>query len=115
MTGQKNHEKEITEKMQEFWNKVNLIWGAAVAALTCLFGEYWFVFLLFLALNAVDCVYGYAKSRATGTVSSEKGARGVWKKVSYWVVVAIAFAVSGFLIGLGGKLGIDLGFLPTVR
>ena len=102
------------EKMQEFFDKANLLWGAVIAVLTWIFGEYWFVFLLFLALNVIDCIYGYAKSRATQTLSSEKGARGVLKKVSYWVIIAIAFSVSGFLISLGAQLGVDLGFLQLL-
>ena len=100
--------------MQEFFDKANLLWGVVIAVLTWIFGEYWFVFLLFLALNVIDCIYGYAKSRATNTLSSEKGARGVLKKVSYWVIIAIAFAVSGFLISLGAQLGVDLGFLQLL-
>ena len=100
--------------MQEFFDKANLLWGAVIAVLTWIFGEYWFVFFLFLALNVIDCIYGYAKSRATQTLSSEKGARGVLKKVSYWVIIAIAFSVSGFLISLGAQLGVDLGFLQLL-
>ena len=36
------------------------------------------------------------------------------KKVSYWVIIAIAFSVSGFLISLGAQLGVDLGFLQLL-
>ena len=34
--------------MQEFFDKANLLWGAVIAVLTWIFGEYWFVFFLFL-------------------------------------------------------------------
>ena len=42
-----------------------------------------------------------SRAKQTGTVNSAKGAVGVMKKVSYWVVIALAFGVAQVLIGLG--------------
>ena len=85
-----------------------------VATLTYVFGAHWQVFAFFLALNVVDFYYGRAKARATGTLSSAKGANGIRKKVSYWVVIGISFAVSAVLMDLGAELGVSLGFLSLI-
>lgn len=93
-----------------FTDKANLIGGLAVMVLGDLVGH-WQVFALFLALNVVDFFYGWLKARKTGTLSSSKGANGVVKKVSYWVVIAIAFGVAEILVDFGLDAGIQLGFL----
>lgn len=97
-----------------FADKANLIGAAVAATLTYVFGAHWQVFAFFLLLNVVDFYYGRAKARATGTLSSAKGANGIRKKVSYWVVIGISFAVSAALMDLGAELGVSLGFLPLI-
>ena len=105
---------KISAAFSAFADKANLICAAIVSGLTYVFGVHWPVFALFLALNAVDYIYGLMKARATGTLSSAKGAKGVAKKFSYWVIIALAFAVSCVLIDLGAVIGIDLGFLQLI-
>ena len=97
-----------------FADKANLIWGTIVAGLTYVFGIHWPVFALFLVLNVVDYVYGVLKAKATNTMSSAKGAKGILKKVSYWVIIAIAFGVSCIFIDIGTTIGVNLGFLQLV-
>ncbi len=94
-----------------FSEKANLLWGGILTTLTALLGDKWYLFGFFLFLNIIDLVYGWLKGWQNGGISSAKGARGVLKKVSYWVVVALAFTAAGILQSLGGELGIDLGFL----
>lgn len=97
-----------------FADKANLIWGSIVAGLSYVFGGHWAVFLLFLVLNIVDYIYGVLKARATDTMSSAKGAKGVIKKVSYWVIIALAFGVSCIFIDIGGAIGVNLEFLQLI-
>lgn len=97
-----------------FTDETNLVWGGIVAVLSYLFGVHWPVFLLFLALNVVDYIYGVAKAKATSTWSSTKGAKGVVKKVSYWVVIALAFGLSAVFMELGTVIGVNLGFLQLI-
>ena len=98
----------ISTTFSAFADKANLI-GAAIVS-----GVHWPVFALFLALNIVDYIYGLMKARATDTLSSAKGAKGVAKKFSYWVIIALAFGVSVVLIDLGTVIGIDIGFLQLI-
>lgn len=105
---------KISAAFSAFADKANLIGAAIVSGLTYVFGVHWPVFALFLALNVIDYIYGLMKARATGTLSSAKGAKGVAKKFSYWVIIALAFAVSCVLIDLGAVIGIDLGFLQLI-
>lgn len=94
-----------------FTDKANLIGAAVVAALTGVFGAHWQVFALFAALNVIDFFYGWLKGKQTGTINSAKGAVGIMKKVSYWVVIAMAFSVAQVLIDFGSEIGVSLGFL----
>ena len=97
-----------------FTDKANVIGGTIVAFLTYVFGVHWQVFLLFLGLNVIDYVYGVMKARSTGTMSSAKGAKGVLKKVSYWVIIMLSFGVSCIFIDIGTVIGVDLGFLQLL-
>lgn len=89
--------------------------AVVLAALTQLFGKAWPAFAFFLALNVVDFIYGRKKAKETDTLSSSVGSRGVWKKVSYWVIIAISFGVSYVLVEVvGPSIGGDLSFLYLI-
>lgn len=94
-----------------FADKANLIGAAVVAALSGVFGAHWQVFVLFFALNVIDYCYGLLKARKTGTLSSAKGASGICKKITYWVIIALAFAVAEVLVDFGQTIGAPLDFL----
>ncbi|MBE5055296.1 phage holin family protein [Pseudoflavonifractor sp. DSM 107456] len=106
--------ENIPSVFSAFADKANLIGAAIVSGLTYVFGVHWPVFALFLGLNVIDYIYGLMKARATGTLSSAKGARGIVKKFSYWVIVSLSFGVSFVLMDLGTVLGINLGFLQLI-
>ena len=98
--------------MKVLTEKCNLVYGAIVTVLSAIFGQYWYLFLGFLALNIVDYVTGWAWSKFfSKTVSSAVGAKGIVKKVSYWVVIAIAFYISYAFKQLGGVIGVNLSFM----
>lgn len=106
---------EIQNTLQAFEDKANLFWATLLALLSHFFGPAWPVFLLFLVLNVVDFYYGRKKAKATDTLSSKIGAMGIEKKVSYWVVIGLAFGVSYVLVNvLGPALNVDLGFLQLI-
>ena len=94
-----------------FTDKANLLGAVVVAVMTGVFGAHWQVFALFAALNVIDFFYGWLKGKQTGTINSAKGAVGIMKKVSYWVVIAIAFGVAQVLIDFGEQIGAQLYFL----
>ena len=94
-----------------FADKANLIWGAILAGCSYLFGAHWPLFAFFLLLNVVDYVYGILKAKATDTLNSGKGFKGVVKKVSCWIVIAIAFGLASIFIDVGSTIGVDLAFL----
>ncbi len=91
--------------------KVNMIYGVIAAAGAAVFGKYWFLFVGFLALNVVDYFTGWWKAKFyKKNESSAVGAKGVFKKVSYWAVTAIAFFVSFCFKSMGEIIGINLSF-----
>ncbi len=96
--------------MEKILEKVNLLWAAAITLLTAAFGTYWFLFAAFIALNIVDYVTGVIKSRYTRTENSNKGLKSIFKKVGYWVVIAIAFFLSYGFETIGTIIGVNLGF-----
>lgn len=96
----------------EILNKTNFIYGAIATFCAAIFGKYWFLFVGFLVLNAIDYLTGWIKAKYyIKNESSAVGAKGVFKKVMYWCVIGIAFFVSTAFVELGRMLGIDLGFV----
>lgn len=97
-----------------FADQANLIGSAILTTGTAIFGGKGYLFLCFLALNGADYLFGVWKAQKTGTLSSAKGAEGIKKKISYWVVIGIAFMLSYVLIDIGTTLGVDLGFMQLI-
>ena len=94
--------------------KINLVWGGIVTVLSAIFGDFWFLFLAFLLLNVADYVTGILKARFTKTENSNKGLRGIVKKVGYWVVIAIAFFIALCFDEMGGLIGVNLSFVELL-
>ena len=92
--------------------KVSMIYGAIVTGMTAIFGQYWFLFAGFLLMNLIDYLTGWCKAKFYNkNESSAIGAKGVLKKVWYWVVIGIAFFVAFSFTYMGEVIGIDLAFV----
>lgn len=100
--------------MEKFFNEINIIYGCLTALFTYMFGELWFLFVGFLILNITDWFTGWGASRKENTESSSVGAKGILKKVCYWVVIAVAFYIGVALSKMGAVIGTDLRFLQAV-
>lgn len=97
--------------MKEF-DKVNMIYGLIATAGAAIFGQYWFLFFGFLVLNIADYLTGWWKSKFyKKNESSAVGAKGVFKKVSYWMVTGIAFFISFCFSRMGEIIGVNLAFV----
>ena len=94
------------------FDKVNMFYGVIATIGVAVFGKYWFLFAGFLLLNVVDYFTGWYKARFYNkNESSSIGAKGVAKKVFYWVVIGIAFFVAHCFVYMGEIVGINLGFV----
>lgn len=100
--------------MTNLENKVNVFAGGIVAVLAGVFGQYWFLFAGFLTANVVDWLTGWYAARNAKEESSKIGAKGIVKKVWYWVVIAMAFYISFAFEKMGATVGINLSFLNAV-
>lgn len=90
--------------MEKFFNEINIIYGCLTALFTYMFGELWFLFVGFLILNITDWFTGWGASRKENTESSAVGAKGIIKKVCYWVVIAKGLDVTSNLVDkIGGE------------
>lgn len=97
--------------MKEF-DKVNMLYGLVATIGTAIFGQYWFLFAGFLMMNIVDYVTGWCKARFyKKNESSAVGAKGIFKKVWYWVVIGMAFFVAYSFTYMGEVVGINLSFV----
>ena len=97
--------------MKEF-DRINVVYGFATSFLAAIFGKYWFLFAGFFLLNVVDYGSGYIKSKYfLKNASSAVGAKGIAKKVMYWVVIGVAFFVAGCFEKVGIAFKMDLSFL----
>lgn len=91
-----------------YMDSFNAITGAVIAFLTFIFGKHWYLFAAFLFFNFVDWITGWLKAKMNKKVNSEKGWQGVVKKIGYWLMIMVAFALSAIFMELGHTLGIDL-------
>lgn len=97
--------------MREF-DKVNMVYGVIATIGVALFGKYWFLFAGFLILNVVDYATGYCKAKFYNkNESSAIGAKGIFKKVWYWIVIGIAFFISMSFVYMGEIVGVNLSFV----
>lgn len=94
----------------KIYDTINIVWGITIAFLSAVFGEYWFLFAGFLLSNVLDWLTGWAAARYEKKESSAAGARGILKKILYWIVILIAFYVSYAFTEMGEKIGINLSF-----
>lgn len=90
-------------------DEYNAVVGAVVAVLSYILGEHWILFVAFLALNLADWITGWMKSRLSGKENSEKGWKGILKKLGYWIMIMVAFGASAVFVEIGNTIGIDLG------
>ena len=95
--------------MQTVTDSYNAFLGTIIAILTMVFGEHWFIFALFLLLNVADWLTGWMKSLINGVENSMAGWKGVLKKLGYWLMIIVAFAIAAGLIEIGKVINIDLG------
>lgn len=99
----------------KFINAYNLCVGAVVTLLTAVFGVFWYIFAAYLLLNILDWLTGWYKSRKNKQESSAVGLIGILKKLGYWVIIIIAFLMSGVFVNMGNDLlHIDLSFLTMI-
>lgn len=94
-----------------FVDKTNAFFGAITAALTVIFGKEWYLFALFLLFNLFDWVTGWYKAHKNQDESSKKGFKGIMKKLSYWIIIAVAFALPEAFMPLGDVIGFDMSFM----
>lgn len=93
----------------------NVIVGAAVTLLSGIFGVFWYIFVAYLIFNVLDWLTGWYKARKLKKESSAVGLKGILKKLGYWVIIAVAFLVSGVFVHMGNDLlNVDLSFLTMI-
>lgn len=100
--------------MFKFIDCYNTLIGIVVTVLTALFGQYWFLFALFLLFNIIDWLTGWYKARVQQKESSKVGLRGLMKKVGYWAIILIGFTMPLAFIHIGQIIGIDLSVLQLI-
>ena len=93
---------------QTITDNYNAFVGTVIAVISVIFGEHWYLFALFLALNIADWVTGWMKSRIMKKENSVKGWKGVLKKIGYWIMITFAFMIAAGLIEIGEIIGLDL-------
>ena len=94
--------------VQTITDNYNAFVGTVIAVISVIFGEHWYLFALFLALNIADWVTGWMKSRIMKKENSVKGWKGVLKKIGYWIMITFAFMIAAGLIEIGEIIGVDL-------
>lgn len=100
--------------MLKFIDTYNSVVGAAIVVLTSVFGKFWFLFALFWCFNLLDWLSGWHKAAKQKQSSSKVGFLGAVKKLGYWAILAVAFAIPLAFQTMGEIIGIDLEFLQLI-
>ena len=104
--------ENINKYTIEIISEYNILVGMIVTILTAIFGEFWYLFAAFLIFNIIDWLSGWSKARKFKLENSEKGLKGIEKKIWYWVLILVAFMISNIFIILGKELlNVELSFL----
>jgi toxin secretion/phage lysis holin len=104
--------ENINKYTIEIISEYNILVGMIVTILTAIFGEFWYLFAAFLIFNIIDWLSGWSKARKLKLENSEKGLKGIEKKIWYWVLILVAFMISNIFIILGKELlNVELSFL----
>ncbi len=98
----------VTSEYQHVIDKYNAVVGFIVALLAVVFGELWYLFALFMLFNIIDFLTGWWKARQLKAEKSRIGAIGAAKKVGYWAIILIAFAIPRAFIDIGQQVGVNL-------
>lgn len=75
----------------------NLIVGTLIAILSNIFGPYWQIFMFYLLFNVLDYLTRWIAAHRTKTEESAKAETGIYKKVSLWVLIMVAFS-AGYIL-----------------
>lgn len=92
---------KITEYMQ--W-----IYSLVLTTVTTVFGEHWILFFIYLLLNIIDTLTGWAKARINNNESSSVALIGIIRKMCYWIMILIAFLIPVGFQELGEIINLDL-------
>ena len=97
----------------KFLDMYNAVAGALITLLIAIFGDYWYIFAVFIIFNMFDWV----TVQVPKIKNREQCCRspGDFKKLGYWVIIAVAFLVATVFVHMGDDvLHMDLGFLMMV-
>lgn len=104
-------EGERAMSIANIFDKINVAGGVIMVAAAAVFGEYWFLFAGLLFCNVVDWVSGWQRAAMKGESSSAVGAKGIAKKVWYWVIIGMAFFIGFSFEQMGKTIGVPLGIM----
>lgn len=100
--------------MYEFTEKANVVLGFIVAFLTFAFGEHYILFVTFLGLNVLDFVTRWIAASLTQTERSKNVAKGILKKLGYWIMIGIGFGVARIFKEIGDAINVDLAITSLI-
>lgn len=98
----------------KFIDLYNSIVGGIIAVMVAFLGPAWFLFAGLALLNIIDWLTGWAKANHNHEESSEKGLKGIVKKLGYWAIILVAWIVAYCFIYIGGVLHINLDFMTII-
>lgn len=101
----------MDKEILKIFNKITTNISIICTTLTAIFGIEWTLFAGYLILNILDYLTGTIKAKICKIESSNKGIKGILKKLCYWILIFIAFLISFLLIQIGYKINIKIDFI----
>lgn len=100
--------------MEKVIDKVNLIGGGIVSIFSAVLGPMWILFAALYILNILDWITGWYWASKNKKSSSKVGAKGIAKKVGYWIVIGVGFFIGYAFKEMGKVLSIPLEFMNGI-
>ena len=96
-------------------DKIKIAFVTAFTALNSVLGTLAVPIYILVATNIIDYVTGIVASVYRGEkVSSEKGFRGIAKKICMWLLVVVGYIIDFLIIEMGHTFHIEIGFTCLV-
>ncbi|WP_455682849.1 phage holin family protein [Thomasclavelia sp.] len=94
--------------MNKIVNIFQYSYSLFITLMVTLLGEHWLLFVVYLILNIIDTLTGWAKARIQKIESSKIGLIGIIKKMCCWIIVLLGFLIPICFQELGMIIGVDL-------
>lgn len=89
------------------WRKFLTYEGSLIVLVSTMICDHTILFEILFMLNIVDLITGCIKAKISHKENSIHGLKGIFKKISYWIVIFLAFMIAYTMTEIGNLIEED--------